>query len=239
MIDSYLDALFDVSMKQSGKDPFASRRIAESLARGLGTTMGLGVISQDASQGTEGLYDSRTISSYLADMELNYFICDVPGWDAPVKSRSRIRKKPKRYFDDPSLAAALLGFDAGRLLEDGQTFGVLFENLVAHELRAFLSTRPEATSESLRYYGDADGLEVDFIIELRDGRWAAIEVKLGESKVDKAAESLTRLERKVLANPMARNPEPAFKAVVVGHADYAYRRDSDGVYVLPIGVLAP
>ena len=41
------------------------------------------------------------------------------------------------------------------------------------------------TRKCLRYYGDADGLKVDIVIDLSDGRWAAIVVKLGEDKVPK------------------------------------------------------
>ena len=42
------------------------------------------------------------------------------------------------------------------------------------------------------YYRDADGLEVDFVLELADGRWAGIEVKVGELKADEGAASLLR-----------------------------------------------
>ena len=48
--------------------------------------------------------------------------------------------RPKRYFCDPSLAAALLGATPGRLLGDMQTLGMLFENLVLRDVRVFLST---------------------------------------------------------------------------------------------------
>ena len=56
-----------------------------------------------------------------------------------------------------------------RILSDGQTFGLLFESLCIHDLRAYTTCLPDAHPESLRYYGDSDGLEVDAIIELRDG----------------------------------------------------------------------
>ena len=79
---------------------------------------------------------------------------------------------------------------------------------------------------SLRYYADADGLEVDAIIELTDGRWAAIEIKMGESKVEDAAANLIRVARKVAANPAARNPKPSFMAVLLGKGTMARRRRS-------------
>ena len=47
-----------------------------------------------------------------------------------MRSKARVRVRPKRYFRDPSLAAALLGATPERLLGDIQTLGMLFENLV-------------------------------------------------------------------------------------------------------------
>jgi hypothetical protein len=41
------------------------------------------------------------------------------------------------------------------------------------------------------------GLNADAIIELRDGRWAAFEVKLGVNAIDSAARSLMDLSARV------------------------------------------
>ena len=71
------------------------------------------------------------------------------------------------------------------------------------------------------------------MVELPDGRWGAFEVKLSEEKVATAEKSLLRLRDKVARNPAARNPEPAFLAVLVGKASYAWQMPS-GVYVIPI-----
>lgn len=135
------------------------------------------------------------------------------------------------------MAASLLSVNASRMLEEGQLFGILFESLCYHDLAVYASLLPQADSNPLRYYADADGLEVDFVIELRDGRWAAIEVKLGESKVPDAVKSLSRLKAKVGANPAARNKEPEFMAVLVGAAPYARKREEDGIYVVPLAAL--
>ena len=130
----------------------------------------------------------------------------IAGWDAPVRAKSRLRTKPKRYFADPSIPAAALGMNPQRLLADGQTFGLLFESLCIHDLSVYTSCLPSSHPGSLHYYGDSDGLEVDAIIELNDGRWAAIEIKLGESKVSDGIRNIERLRRKVALNPAARNP---------------------------------
>ena len=57
-----------------------------------------------------------------------------------VRSKARVRVRPKRYFCDPSLAAVLLGATPERLLGDMQTLGMLFENLVLRDVRVFLNS---------------------------------------------------------------------------------------------------
>lgn len=151
-----------------------------------------------------------------------------------MRAKARVRVKPKRHFADPSLAAALIGAAPESLLKDTQTLGLLFENLVLRDLRVFLSTYP-GLGNSLHYYRDDKGLEVDAIVESA-GRWAGIEIKLSETKVDDGAKSLIALRKKVAVNSAARNAEPAFLAVVVGKGSLAYRR-SDGVFVIPITLL--
>ena len=88
----------------------------------------------------------------------------------------------------------------------------------------------------LRYYRDGSGLEADVIIELSDGRWAAVEIKLGEDKVEKAIESLNHLEEKVCSRARARVRPPEFKLVLVGVSEHA-RKVGDRAYVVPLRLL--
>lgn len=235
----YLDALFEVSVPKKGGDPHTARRIANSLARNVATAATLDTIALDALDAKGAEPASSTVSFYLSLLKGLYLIEDVGGWDAPVRAKSRVRTKPKRYFADPSIPAVMLGMNPGRLLEDAQTFGLLFESLAVHDLKVYASALPDALPDPLRYYQDADGLEVDVILELRDGRWAGIEIKLGESKVPAGIKNLVRLRKKVLANPAARNREPAFMAVLTAASPFVrYDWESD-VYVFPITALRP
>lgn len=152
--------------------------------------------------------------------------------DAPVRSKSRVRLKPKRCFVDPSLPAALLGAGKNRLLADGQLFGQLFEELCLRDLRIYVSCMDAALPDGVRYYRDSDNLEADAVIELRDGRWAAFEIKLSDNKVPEAVRNLLRLKNKVASNPLAQSPEPAFLAVLVGNTEFC-RKTPEGVYVIP------
>lgn len=237
VVDEYLETFFNISMRKAGKNPDFARKLAASLARNVGTSATIKTLANDiAVEDAQEPADS-TISDYLSLFNANYFINELDGWDAPVRSRSRIRTKPKRYFEDPSLAAGLLGVDHNRLLYNQQLFGIMFESLCVHDITVYAGLMKGSLTRPLKYYADADGLEVDIIIELKDGRWAAIEVKLGMSKVEEAASNLLRLQSKIKANPAARNKDPEFLAVVVGKGEFAYRRKNDGVYVIPIDTL--
>ena len=240
VVDQYLDAMFEISVPKKGGTPDMARRITSSLARNVATAATLQTIAQDAALGDEaGAPATSTVTAYLNMLEDMYVIESLRGWDAPVRAKSRLRTKPKRYFADPSIPAAALGMGPGRLLSDGQTFGLLFESLCVHDLRAYAACLPGAHPGSLRYYGDSDGLEVDVIIELRDGRWAALEVKLGEAKVPDGIRNIERLRKKVASNPAARNPEPEFSAVVTATSPFCRHDAEHDVYVFPITALRP
>ncbi|WP_294415281.1 DUF4143 domain-containing protein [uncultured Senegalimassilia sp.] len=240
VVDQYLDAMFEVSVPRKGGTSDMARRIVFSLARNVATAATLQTIAQDAALGDEfGAPATSTVTSYLDMLESMYVIESLHGWDAPVRAKSRLRTKPKRYFADPSIPAAALGMGPERLLSDGQTFGLLFESLCIHDLRAYAACMPGAHPGSLRYYGDSDGLEVDAIIELRDGRWAALEVKLGEAKVPDGIRNIERLRQKVAANPAARNPKPAFSAVLTATSPFCRYDAEHDIYVFPITALKP
>lgn len=117
-------------------------------------------------------------------------------------------------------------------------FGNLFEELCLRDLRVYASVLGCIPDSTLRYYADADGLEVDAILELPDGRWGAFGIKLSDEKADQGAASLLRLRDKIAANSAARNPAPAFLAVLVGKSTFR-RRLPNGVCVVPITCLCP
>jgi len=239
----YLDALFSVSAPKRGLDAYETRRVAMSLARNLGKTLTYRALYADvyAQEPAADMDDSilrQRLLPYLTFFMDQYFIEEQAGWDAPVKARSRVRLKPKRTFVDPSLPASLLAMTAKRLLLERQVFGNLFEELALREVRIYSSAMGYTPDPEVRYYADADGLEVDIVVELPDGRWGAFEVKLSDAKVPKAVRSLLRLRNKVRSNPAAQNRDPEFLAVLVGVTDFC-RQTPEGVYVVPLTCLAP
>lgn len=229
----YVQSVLDVNVVDEGKSPEIATGLLRSLAFNESQAVTFKTLAKDASYGEAGPSEN-TVSSYLDLFERLKLTENLYGWEPPMRSKARVRVKPKRYFCDPSLAAALLGATPERLLSDTQTLGMLFENLVVRDVRTFISTY-SGIGNNVYYYRDEKGLEVDLIVECQ-GRWGALEVKLSDTKADDGARNLKALERKVLANPAARNAKPAFLAVIVGKGNLAYTRD-DGVAVIPAALL--
>jgi predicted AAA+ superfamily ATPase len=82
------------------------------------------------------------------------------------------------------------------------------------------------------HYRDKNGLEADAIVHLKDGRWGAIEVKLGSKEIEEACENLLKLKSIINLDKMK---DPSFLMVLTG-TEIAYQR-KDGVYIVPIGCL--
>ena len=233
----YMDTLISSIGAKSGTSEYKLRRILASLARNTGQAATYNTIASDISENgfnnKSEIASRQQIESLISIFKDRFLIEELYGWDAPIRSKSRVRTKQKRNFVDPSLAAAMLGADKNRLLQDGQLFGKLFEELCIRDLKIYASCMDNAPPNPVMYYRDSDNLEIDAIIELRDGRWAGIEIKLSENKVSEGVNNLLRLKNKISANPMARNAEPAFMAVLVGKTDFC-RQTKEGVYVISI-----
>jgi hypothetical protein len=134
-----------------------------------------------------------------------------------------------RVADKELDAAVLLHASPKNLMQDFKTFGLLFESLCVRDLRIYA----QAMEGEVSYYRDENGLEVDAGVQLYDGRWGAVEVKIGgQEEIEKAAGNLKKLLEKI---DHEKTGEPAFLMVLTAKG-FAYRR-TDGVYVVPIGCL--
>jgi hypothetical protein len=135
-----------------------------------------------------------------------------------------------RYFVDPSIGTAALGVGSNDLLNDLEAAGFHFEALVIRDLRIYA----QALGGHVDTWRDAGGNEVDAIITLPDGRWAAVEIKMNQNDVDKAAAGLVNFEQRI---DTGRQGKPA--ALIVVTATGSAGRRLDGVNVVPITALAP
>ena len=86
------------------------------------------------------------------------------------------------------------------------------------------------------HYQDYKNREVDGVIEMPDGGWCAIEIKLGANQIEEAVANLTKL-RDALAREST-DLAPQSLIVVCGLSHAAYQRP-DGVIIVPITALKP
>lgn len=82
------------------------------------------------------------------------------------------------------------------------------------------------------HYRDQLNFEVDAIIQLKDERWAAIEVKMGAGEIEKAADNLIKFSENI---DTTKTPAPTFLMVLTA-TEYAFQM-KNGVWVVPIGCL--
>lgn len=242
VVREYLSAIFSQSIPRMGGKPNIAERLSESIARNLGQAATLSTYARDVyaiadnAQSTND--EEQEVSRHLDLLARSYLVDEVAGWVPSSRSPKRMRTKPRRYFADPSLAVAMLGLSTDALMQDWQTFGLVFENLCIRDLDVYARALPDAGVHPLRYYRDDSGLEVDAIIERADHSWAGIEIKLSPEKVDDGARALIRMRDKLLKDERARTAPPAFLAVLTGTGERAYKRP-DGVFVIPIRLLGP
>jgi uncharacterized protein len=232
-VAAYLDEVSrtDINRVDGGRrDPARVRRLLRSLGRNVATHAATTTLAADSVDGGGDPLKRETVAEYLSALERLFVIEDQPPWEPHLRSRSILRKSPKRHFVDPSLAAAALGADPAALLRDLNLFGFLFESLVVRDLRIY----SQPLRGEVRQFRDNKGLEIDAIIESNAG-WAAFEVKLGgHDAIDQAAASLLKFSREV---DTERSGKPSALGVIVA-GGYGYTRE-DGIQVIPITALGP
>jgi hypothetical protein len=232
-VASYLDEIRRVDMSRIDHKKRNQRRVGKllrSLARNIGTAATVTKLMADTGDEDRPLA-RETVEDYLSALERLMIIEDQPAWTPHMRSRYQLRTTPHRHFVDPSLAVAALGGSPERLLKDLNLLGLLFESLVIRDLRVYA----QASDATVSYYRDNSGLEVDTIVETRDGRWAAFEVKLGGAeRIEEGAKSLLRFAGRIDTEKIGR---PACLGLIVANG-YGYVRE-DGVSIIPLGALRP
>lgn len=212
------------------RDPERVKRLMRSLSRHQGTQASLATIYQDLQGNDDGSLNEDTIASYIKALKRIFVVEDMPAWNPNLRSKTAVRTSDTRYFVDPSIAVAALGIGPKDLINDLETFGLLYETMAVRDLRVYA----EALDGMVYHYRDKNNLECDAVIHLRDGHYGLVEIKLGGSDlIEQGASSLKTLAQKI---DTTRMPAPSFLMVLVGVGNYAYRRE-DGVYVIPIGCL--
>jgi predicted AAA+ superfamily ATPase len=231
MNSGYVDLLCEVDMgRLSGmkRDPFKVRSLLRSLARNTATLVDNKTLESDVKSSDKGELSRNTISDYLDALSRLMILYEQPAFNPHIRSSAWLRKSPKRHLCDTSLAAAALGLDKDALLKDIKYTGFLFETLATHELNVYA----KANDATVFHYNDSNGLEVDAIVQKRNGDYAAFEIKLGVGFIEEAASNLTRF---VQGLDLSKTAVPKSLNIITG-TGMSYRR-SDGINVISLASL--
>ncbi|MGH2987249.1 MAG: ATP-binding protein [Solirubrobacterales bacterium] len=230
-VRSYLDEIRRVDISRLGnsrRDPNRVGVLMRSLARNVSTYASVATLARDTAGGDARL-KRDTVSEYLDALRRLKVVEDQPPWAPHLRSSHVLRSESKRHFVCPSLAVAALRASPATILRDPNYLGFLFESMVIRDLRVYAQT----SDAEILQYKDQD-LEVDAIVRATDGRWAALEIKLGQAQIDLGARNLLKFARRVDTTKCG---EPSALAVITG-TGYGYEND-DGIKVIPIGTLGP
>ncbi len=212
------------------RNPRLAAGLLVSLARNEATSATYSTLRTDLSAGGSAPADS-TLRAYLDELARLFVIEPLDAWSVHLRSSNRLRRTPKRYFTDPALAVAALASSPAAVSRDFRSMGLLFESMAVRDLRVYA----QSAGGHVYYYGDHGGLEADAVVEGLDGRWAAIEVKLGgAAAVSEAMESLRAVRSRV---DTSRRGEPA-RLIIVTAFGPGYQT-ADGIAVVPLTALAP
>ena len=229
---SYLQALLDKDISEIDgvkRDRNKMEMLLRSLARNESTISSNSTLINDISDNvtSSDLEVSRnTVADYLDVLNKLHIIENQPSYMYKIRSKSNVGKNAKRHFTDPSLACAALNITPEKLMNDLNTFGFYFEALCERDLRIYA----ESIDAKLFHYRDnITGLEVDSIIEIADGEYGAIEIKLGANQEEEAANNLKRFYNSV-------EVKPKFMCIICGLYNAVVKRP-DGIYILPITAL--
>ena len=228
--ENYLNAVVNEDISRVDgveKNPERVSRLLRSLARNIATMVSAQTIIRDVESQDVGMSE-KTFMSYMNALKRIFVVEDQLAWQPSLRSKTAIRTSSKRHFVDPSLAVAALRTGPDGLLADFETFGFLFESLCTRDMRVYA----QVNDGNVYHYRDKNNLESDMVIQLNNGQWAPVEVKMGSRQVDEAAHNLKKLSKYVDTQKMG---APAFMMVLTA-GEFAYRRD-DGVLVVPIGCL--
>lgn len=209
------------------RDEYKMRLILRSLARNESTIVSDSTIINDVNS-LEDAVSKNTVLDYMNVLEKLHLLESQLAFNTNLRSKSRVGKSAKRHFTDPSLACACLHLTEEKLMMDLNFLGFLFESLVERDLRIYI----ESLKGNLYHFRDiTSGLEIDAIVELPDGEYGAIEIKLGTNQIEEAAKNLLKFNDIVAT-------KPKFLCIICGLSTAVMKR-SDGIYVVPITSLKP
>lgn len=228
LTQSYIEDVLNLDISSIDgvtRDKNKMRMILRSLARNECTIVNDHTVINDVNSESD-IASKNTVLEYIDILEKLYLIENQLPFSVNLRSSSRVGKTAKRHFTDPSLVCGILGLTTERLMNDVNFLGFLFEALCERDLRTYI----ESYNGHLYHFRDnTTGLEIDSIVEMPNGDYGAIEIKLGTDKIEEAAKNLLKFNEMV-------EKKPKFLCIISGLNEAIIKRP-DGIYVIPITAL--
>ncbi len=118
--------------------------------------------------------EATTIQSWFTILENNGILMQIRPYF--TNTNKRLIKSPKYYFEDVALATRLQGWSDYQPLSSSPLFGHLVENLAYTELSRFFTNR--GAPKQIYFLRSKEKVEIDFLVQLSNQRYVAIEVKV-------------------------------------------------------------
>ena len=204
--------------------------ILKSYARNISTqSKKTSMINDIIESGERSVLDDQTFNTYAKTLKDLFIVYDMPAWNKNLRSSVTVRVSPTHHFVDTSIATNALGINPSNLMDDLKSFGYFFEDFVIRDLSVYA----QANKASLKHYLDSAGQEVDAIVEMPNGDYGAVEIKIASEKnINEGIRSLNTFENKMIKNKLNK---PKFKMIVTSHG--ACYKNDDGILIIPITYL--
>jgi hypothetical protein len=235
----YVDRIVDRDFPELGRpvrDVVRLRAWMAAYASATATTTSFEKLREAASTGHATKPAKTTVIPYREILQRLFILDPVPGW-RPRAHLRELASAPKHHLADPALAVTLLGATRDGLLsggspgpiepKDGAFLGALFESLVTLSVRVYAQAAEARVHHFRTHRGEH---EVDLVVEGKDGRVLAIEVKLAATPSSDAIGQLQWFGD--------RFGDDVVDRIVVTTGSEAYRRQ-DGIAVVPAALLGP
>lgn len=232
----YFEAIYKVDIHRVDKVRRSSERtrlLLRSYARNQGSAISYCKMKEDILQNDNQSISDETIADYADALRKLFVIEDMPAWNPNICSKTAIQNSNTRYLIDPSIATSALSVSPNDLINDLRSFGFFFEAMAVRDLRIYA----DALDGEIYHYRDSSGLECDAVLHRSEGTYGLIEIKLGgAAHIEKGVATLKKLASKIDTTKMK---APSFLMVLTAVGKNAGIRQTDGVYVVPIGCLKP
>ena len=234
---NYFEGLFVVENESDEFAAFLKNKnvellqiILRSFARNISTQAKKTVMIKDIIEsGVRASLDDDTFSSYEKILKDLFIIYDLPAWNLNLRTTISVRTASTHHFIDTSIATAALKINPADLLNDMKSFGYFFEDFAVRDLSVYA----ESIGGELKHYRDSSGQEVDAIVEIENGDYCAVEIKIASDKnIAEGVSSLNSFEQKMKKNGLK---PPKFKMLLTSHG--ACYKTAAGVFVVPISCL--